>query len=288
VYDSGGRLADGIALADINGDGKLDILVANTIDGSLGVLPGQGDGTFLPPLTFGFNECLCYSVAITDVNSDGKPDILMSGLGPSDRGTVVVFINSVAGSYSGTMTTLSSSLNPSFYGQAVTFTAQVTSAQGAIPDGEPVTFSTGKTFLASVPLAGGNAVYTTSSLSANSHLIKATYTGDTWHNRSTRTATQVVKKYTTTTALTSSLNPSNFRQGVTFTAHVTSANPSALTGKVKFLDGTTSIGTATLSGGVAKLTKSTLAVGTHPITSQYLGDAASDKSTSQVVNQVVQ
>jgi len=209
-------------------------------------------------------------------------------LGPSDRGTVVVFINSVAGSYSGTTTTLSSSLNPSFYGQAVTFTAQVTSAQGAIPDGEPVTFSTGKTFLASVPLAGGNAVYTTSSLSANSHLIKATYTGDTWHNRSTRTATQVVKKYTTTTALTSSLNPSNFGQPVTFTAHVTSANPSALTGKVKFLDGTTSIGTAPLSGGVAKLTKSTLAVGTHPITSQYLGDAASDKSTSQVVNQVVQ
>jgi Bacterial Ig-like domain (group 3) len=57
---------------------------------------------------------------------------------------------------------------------------------------------------------------------------------------------------------------------------------------VKFLDGTTGIGLATLSGGVAKLTKSTLAVGTHPITAQYLGDAASAKSTSSVVNQAVQ
>jgi hypothetical protein len=57
---------------------------------------------------------------------------------------------------------------------------------------------------------------------------------------------------------------------------------------VKFLDGTLAIGSATLSGGVAKLTKSTLAVGTHPITAQYLGDAVSAKSTSSVVNQVVQ
>jgi hypothetical protein len=57
---------------------------------------------------------------------------------------------------------------------------------------------------------------------------------------------------------------------------------------VKFLDGTLGIGSATLSGGVAKLTKSNLAVGTHPITAQYLGDAVSAKSTSSVVNQVVQ
>jgi hypothetical protein len=57
---------------------------------------------------------------------------------------------------------------------------------------------------------------------------------------------------------------------------------------VKFLDGATGIGSATLSGGVAKLTKSTLVMGTHPITAQYLGDAASYTSTSSVVNQVVQ
>jgi hypothetical protein len=44
----------------------------------------------------------------------------------------------------------------------------------------------------------------------------------------------------------------------------------------------------TLSGGVAKITKSTLAVGTHPITAQYLGDTFSAKSASPVVNQVVQ
>jgi uncharacterized repeat protein (TIGR01451 family) len=96
-----------------------------------------------------------------------------------------------------------------------------------------------------------------------------------------------VNKYPTTTTLSSSLNPSQFGQAVTFTAQVTSAGP-APTGNVKFLDGTLAIGSATLSGGIAKLTKSTLAVGSHPITAQYSGDAASYNSTSPVVNQVVQ
>jgi hypothetical protein len=99
---------------------------------------------------------------------------------------------------------------------------------------------------------------------------------------------QVVNKYSTTTSLTSNHNPSQFGQAVTFTAHVRSTGP-APTGKVKFLDGTIAIGSATLNvSGVAKLTKSTLVVGTHPITAQYLGDADSAKSTSPVVNQVVQ
>ena len=94
-------------------------------------------------------------------------------------------------------------------------------------------------------------------------------------------------KYTTTTALTSSLNPSNYGQAVTFTATVTSAGPTP-TGKVKFMDGTTTLKSVTLSGGVAALTTSKLAVGTHPITAQYLGDADSAESTSSVLDQVVQ
>jgi Bacterial Ig-like domain (group 3) len=87
--------------------------------------------------------------------------------------------------------------------------------------------------------------------------------------------------------LTSNPNPSAQGQAVTFTASVTSGGPTP-TGTVKFLDGTKSLGSATLSGGIANLTKSTLAVGTHSITVQYAGDAASDKSTSPIVNQVVQ
>jgi hypothetical protein len=98
---------------------------------------------------------------------------------------------------------------------------------------------------------------------------------------------QVVELYSTTTALTSSLNPSTHGQAVTFTATVTPTGPNQPTGKVTFKDGTLGIGSATLNGGVATLVKSTLAVGTHPITATYQGDASSAKSTSAVLNQVV-
>jgi len=185
-------------------------------------------------------------------------------------------------------TTLTTSGSPSHVGQSITFTANVTWTYGVVPNGEQVMFFDGLTAIGTGTTAGGVATFSTSSLSAKTHTIKAKYAGDSSFKPSAGKVTQVVELYATTTTLTSGPNPSQFGQIVTFTAHVTSTGP-APTGKVKFLDGTTGIGLATLNGsGVAKLTKSTLAVGTHPITARYLGDAFSAKSTSSVVNQVVQ
>jgi hypothetical protein len=184
-------------------------------------------------------------------------------------------------------TVLTTSGSPSFVGQPVTFTATVTPNHGTIPDGELVTFFDGMTAIGTGTTTSGVATYTTSSLTLKTHTIKGTYPGDSVFQSSTGSVTQVVQGYPTTTTLSSSPNPSQFGQPVTFTAQVTSSGP-VPTGKVKFLDGTTTLGAAVLSGGIAKITKSTLAVGTHPITAQYLGDAVSDKSTSSVVNQVVQ
>ena len=94
--------------------------------------------------------------------------------------------------------------------------------------------------------------------------------------------------YPTSTAISSSLNPSTYGHVVTFTATVTASGPYALTAKVSFKDGTTVIGTVALSGGVATLKKSNLTVGTHSITAQHLGDSSNAKSTSPALNQVVQ
>jgi hypothetical protein len=185
-----------------------------------------------------------------------------------------------------TRTALTTSGSPSLINQPVTFTATVTSGHRAIPDGDLVTFYDGTAPLGSAALAGGTAAFTTSSLSVRTHTIKANYAGDATFAPSTGAVAQIVNKYPTTTTLRSSLNPSAHGQAVTFTAKVASAGPMP-TGKAVFKDGTTSIGTAMLSNGVAKLTKSTLAVGTHPITAQYTGDAVSGKSTSAVLNQVV-
>ena len=189
---------------------------------------------------------------------------------------------------SASTTVVETSGSPSMVKQLVTFTATVSSPDGPIPDGELVTFSDNGVVLTSISLAGGVASYSTSALKAKTHVIKATYAGDATFKPSTGRVTQVVVKYSTTTVLSSSPNPSAYGQRVTFTATVTPTGPYPLTGTVKFWDGTTAIGTAGLHNGVAKLSKSTLAVGTHPITAQYLGDAVSDKSTSSVVNQGVQ
>jgi phospholipase C len=91
-----------------------------------------------------------------------------------------------------TTTGLTSSVNPSVSGQSVTFTANVTSTYGPIPDGDLVNVFDGTVKLASVPLAGGVATYTTSSLSVGNHAIKATYAGDATFATSTKSLTQKV------------------------------------------------------------------------------------------------
>jgi hypothetical protein len=78
---------------------------------------------------------------------------------------------------------------------------------------------------------------------------------------------------TTTTAVTSSSDPSVFGQTVTFTATVTPQGSGSPTGTVTFHDGSTTLGTSSLSSGTATFTISTLAIGTHSITAVYSGDS---------------
>jgi Big-like domain-containing protein len=74
--------------------------------------------------------------------------------------------------------TLTSSGNPSQAGQSVTFTATVTSVQGAPPDAENIVFKDGSKILATVPLSSGLASFATPSLKAGTHTIVANYVGD--------------------------------------------------------------------------------------------------------------
>jgi hypothetical protein len=101
-----------------------------------------------------------------------------------------------------TTTTLTSSPNPSTYGQAVTFTAAVTSKLGAPPDGETVSFMKGTTVLGTGTLSGGSASFTTSTLKVGTNDIKAVFSGDSFFAGSkSKAVSQVVEKATTTTTL---------------------------------------------------------------------------------------
>jgi hypothetical protein len=63
-----------IAIADLNGDGFVDIVVTNADDGTVTILINQGDGTFAPEgnLTTGANPV---SIDAVDLNGDGDPDL---------------------------------------------------------------------------------------------------------------------------------------------------------------------------------------------------------------------
>jgi hypothetical protein len=184
-----------------------------------------------------------------------------------------------------TSTSVVSSLNPSTYGQSVTFTATVTSSGGTPPG--TVTFKDGSATLGTGKLSGGTATFTTSTLSVGSHSITAVYGGSVDFAGSTSSIlTQTVNQAATSTSVTSSLNPSTFGQPVTFTATVTSAGGTP-TGTVTFNDGSSALGTGTLSGGTTTFTTSTLSVGTHSITAVYGGSTSFSGSTSPVLSQVV-
>jgi hypothetical protein len=82
-YPSGGSSASSVAVADLNHDGKPDIVVAISGggvngDGMVGVLLGNGNGTFQTAVTYDTGDTGSFSVAVADLNGDGKPDIAVA------------------------------------------------------------------------------------------------------------------------------------------------------------------------------------------------------------------
>ena len=194
-------------------------------------------------------------------------------------------------------TSVSSSVNPSVFGQSITFTAVVTGLPpgGSTPSGN-VTFIDGATALGTGALSGSGvsatATFTTATLPVGGHSITAVFPGDfTYFTSTSSVVTQTVNLASTTTAITnSSLNPSTYGQSVTFTASVTAVAPGTgtPTGTVTFKDGGTTIGTGTLNGsGIATLTTSSLSAASHSITAVYGGDSGFASSTSSSFGQTV-
>ncbi len=182
---------------------------------------------------------------------------------------------------------IASNLDPSVYGQAVTFTIHVTPQFGGSATGG-VTFYNSTTMIGTAGVSGNKATLTYSALTVGTAGIQATYSGDSNVAGSTSPVLfQIVTKASTTTAVTSSMNPAFVGQTITFTATVTSQHLGTLSGSVDFKSGTLSLGSATLVNGRASIDASFIASGNHSITAKYLGDVNNTGSTSPTLKQVV-
>ncbi|HKS75232.1 MAG TPA: VCBS repeat-containing protein [Terriglobales bacterium] len=109
-YDTAGYDPFAVAVGDFNSDGNADVVVANQemygAESSVGILLGNGDGTFQTATSFDAAGELAYSVAVADVNGDGHLDVLVadgcaSGTGTncSPQGVLAVFLGNGDGTF---------------------------------------------------------------------------------------------------------------------------------------------------------------------------------------------
>jgi hypothetical protein len=187
-----------------------------------------------------------------------------------------------------TTTTLSSSANPSVYGQPVTFTATVVSSGGGTPTGT-VTFKRGAATLGTSALSGGVATHEVSSLAVQTYGITAFYNGVAGFTGSTSsTLVQTVNQASTRTTVVARPSPGLAGEPVVLTARVRALAPSTrtATGTVTFQDGSTTLGNANLAQGAATL-KTVLAIGGHTISARYQGTSSFEASDSAAATEIV-
>ena len=200
---------------------------------------------------------------------------------------------------------MTSSVNPSQVAQPVTFTITASAANGSIPS--PVTLTDNGNLLQSLtpdPVTG-IVTYTTSALTVGSHTIVASFAGTNNLGASSATVLQQVEDAntpTTTLTLTSSENPSDFNEPITFTATVVSTKGTP-TGTITFTDqtlgtvlevtplipvlklnSTSGTATYTTAGGVTSLPP--MAVGLHTIVATFTPSGDFGPSSDSLVQEV--
>ena len=269
-----------IAIADLNKDGKPDLILSDS--NLIAVIHNEGNRKFGPEIHYLAGPVGSFTVQ--DLNGDGFPDIVIAngGLSTSTAGTVTVLLNQPdSGAIQGSLTV---SPEPSVYGAPINLSISIAPLQSGlgVPAGT-VTFNIDSAFVATVPLTAGSASCILSSTpGAGQHTIFATYNGDATFQSSTFTVPHVVIPliYGTATTLAATPNPAVASNTVRLTATVTSPGPLpnsvlGFNGVVAFHDGSTNLGIQYLNAdGQATFDTSLLAAGTHSLTATFLGLAS--------------
>jgi hypothetical protein len=241
-----------VTIADLNKDGKLDILVnsvsSDSSMGTLSVYLGDGNGDFQTAQNTQLPDANVTNLAVADFNHDGNPDVLIGDC------CGLAYTSIAFGKGDGTFLAVESSpLNLS--------SSWVTGAD-VNGDGLP-----------------------------DMLLVTATQVGITPANIQVflTTSGKSLGVAQTSTTLAASATAISQGSSVTFTAsvNVPAGSTTAPTGTVTFMDGTTTLGTGTVASGVATYNTSGLSAGTHSITAVYGGDSTYGASTSSAVSVTV-
>ena len=145
-----------------------------------------------------------------------------------------------------TILSLLPSINPAAPAQPLTLTAKLSSAAAT----GTMKFFDGATLLSTVPVSGGAASLTLSTLALGIHSVTAQYSGDLTYDPTVSAAMSVTiaKLPTTIVSQQPSINPAPPAQPLTLKAILSSATA---TGTVKFFDGVTLLSTVPVSAGTA-------------------------------------
>ena len=279
-----GGIATAMAVADLNGDGRPDLVAVLSKANRVATLLGNGDGTYKAPVQFATGTAPV-SVAVGDLNGDGKIDVAVVNNADANVGVLMGNGDGTLGpqvTYT-TPSTPTSVVLGNFNGDAkldLLVSSQYANNASLFLGNGDGTFAT--------PVAYGTGWQPLTLIAADLNLDGTLDVVSA--NAGVRSVSLIMNAGGTFINIVSLPPNPTYGENVNLTASIApsiSWNPKAPSGTISFLDGKNLLGTRTLSGGAASFTTSSLPAGQHNLAAAYSGDATFQPHTSSSILQSV-